>query len=87
MVIGLLELRQDIQMAVGALFIDSGSLANDQVMSPVCMDLVTGCAGNLVLHVTALEAAHVRRLVQMATEADLIGRGSGELAGIADVLY
>ena len=51
-------------------------------MSPIGMNFMTGRAGNLVLHVTALEASDVRRLVQVATEADLVGGDRGQLTRI-----
>jgi hypothetical protein len=85
MVIRLLELRPYIQVTTRTLLVDGGSLADHQIMSPVRMYLMTGCAGNLVLHVTALEAADVRRLVQVATEAYLVGGNRGQLARILDI--
>ena len=85
MVIRLLELRPYIQVATRALLVDGGSLADHQIMPPVRMYLVTGCAGNLVLHVATLEASHVRRLVQVATEADLVCGDRGQLTGILDI--
>ena len=54
-------------------------------MSPIRMNLMTGRAGNLVLHVAAFEAPNLRRLVQMTGEADLIGGRSGELARITNI--
>lgn len=83
--IRLLELRPHIQVATRALLVDRGSLADHQVMSPIRMNLMTGRAGNLVLHVTALQASDVRRLVQVASEADLVGGTCSEFAGIADI--
>ena len=85
MVIRLLELRPYIQVATGALFVDGGSLADHQIMSPIRMNLMTGRARNLVLHVAALEAPHVRRLVQVTIEADLVGGNRGKFARIADI--
>ena len=49
------------------------------------MNLVARRAGDLVLRVAALQAADVRRLIQMAGETDLVGRRGGQLRGIADV--
>jgi hypothetical protein len=86
MMIRQLKLRPDIHMAAGALFIDGGRLADHKVMASVRVNLVARCAGNLVLHVTALEAPHLRWLVQVTTEADLVSRGSVEFAGIPYVL-
>lgn len=86
MMIRQLELRPNIHVAACALFIDGGRLADHKVMPPVRMNLVAGCAGNLVLHVTALEAPHLRWLVQVATETDLVSRRSVEFAGIPYVL-
>ena len=54
-------------------------------MSPIGMNFVTGRAGNLVFHMTALEASHVRRLVQVTTEADLVCGDRGQLTGILDI--
>jgi len=84
-VIRLLELRPDIQVATRALLVDGGSLADHQIMSPIRVNLMTGRARDLVLHVTALKASDVRRLVQMTTEADLVGGNRGQLARIADI--
>ncbi len=85
MVIRLLELRPYIQVATRALFVDGGSLADHQIMSPIRMNFMTGRARNLVLHVTALEASHVRRLVQVTSEADLVGCNRSKFARIADI--
>ena len=75
MVIRPLKLRPDIQVTAGALVVDSGGLADHQVMAAIRVNLMAGRAGNLVLHVTALETPYLRRLVQVATEADLVGGG------------
>ena len=85
-VIGLLELRPYIQVATRALLINGGSLADYQVVASIRMNLMTGCAGHLVLHMTALEAAHVRGLIQVTSEANLVCGGRGELTWIADIL-
>src|ERR1700689_4168767 len=46
---------------------------------------MTGRTGNLILRMAALQAADVRRLIQMTTETDLVGRRGCELRRIADV--
>ncbi len=50
------------------------------------MHLMTGSAGDLVLGVTALQAAYVRRLVQVTGETAFIGYCSSELGGVANVI-
>jgi hypothetical protein len=69
-------------MATGTLRVDGGSLTDNQIMSTVGVHLMATGAGNLVFHVTALEAADLGVLIQVTSEADLVGGGSGELSGI-----
>jgi hypothetical protein len=85
MVIRPLKLRPDVEVTARALVVDGGGLADHQVMAAIRVNLMTGRAGNLVLHVTALETPYLRRLVQVATEADLVGCGGRQFAGIADI--
>jgi hypothetical protein len=85
MMIRLLELRPYIQVATRALFVDSRSLTGDQVMSAIRMNFMTGRARDLVLHVTALQASDVRGLVEVATEADLVGGDGSEVSRIPDI--
>ena len=77
----LLELRGDGQMATLALSIDRFGLAHHQLL----MDLMAIGASHHVLGMAALQTAGVRRLVQMAGEAEFIGPSGGKLSRIPDV--
>ena len=50
------------------------------------MNLVTGCAGNLILRMAALQAADMGRLIQVASQTDFVRGLRCEFGGIADVL-
>lgn len=84
MVIRALKLCPDIQVAGRALIVDGGSLAGHQAMRPTSMNFMTGSAGNLILHVAALEAANVRRLIQVTVKTNAIGRCWRKLRRVAD---
>lgn len=73
MVLRLLELRPDILVTSGALRIDLARLADYQAIRPVGVNLVAGHAGNRTVGMAALQAARVRRLIEMAGQADLVG--------------
>ncbi len=81
---GPLELGPDVQMTTSALRIDCFGLANHQGFRG--MNFMAGGAGDLVLGVAALQPPHVRRLIQMTSETDLVGCRRGELARIADIV-
>lgn len=84
-VIGFLEAGPDGLMAIRALRIDGGVCARDQTVWSVFVDGVAGNAAHLVLDVAAVDAAYVRGRVQVAREADLIGFGGAQLAGVANI--
>jgi hypothetical protein len=50
------------------------------------MDLVAGRASHLISGVAALQPARVRRLIQMASQADLVGRYRRQLRRISYVI-
>jgi len=84
MVIRTLELGPDVQMAICALLVDRGGFADQQVTPAVGMNLMTSGAGNLILHVAAFEATHLRRLIRVAGETNAIGCGGSELCRVSD---
>lgn len=83
-VIRALELRPNIEVATGTLLIDGRGFAIHQSIWPIGVNLMTGRAGHLVLHVTAFEASHMRRLVQVTCETDLVGRRRCQLGRVLD---
>ena len=84
MMIGLLKLRPDIDMAARALFVDCGRLAEHEPVGPIRVHFVAGRAGDLILRVTALQAPDVGRLIQVAGETDLVGGRRREFRRIAN---
>jgi hypothetical protein len=84
-VVGPLKLRPDIDVTARALLVDRRSFASHQAEGPIGMNLVTCGAGHLVLDMAALQAANVRRLVEMARETAAVHFRGGEFGGIADV--
>jgi hypothetical protein len=85
MVIRLLELRPDIQMATGALGVDGRVAMGHESHRTVGMNLVTCGASHLVLGMAVLQTPHLRGGVEMAAHANLVGRGRGHFRGLADV--
>jgi len=84
-VVGPLELCPDIDVTARALLVDRRSLASYQAERPVGMDFVTCGAGHLILDMAALQAANVRRLVEMACETASVDFRWRELGRIANV--
>jgi hypothetical protein len=72
-------------MATPALLIDCIGLAQNQRLF-VGMHLVTGSARNLVSGVTAFQASRVRRLVQMAGEAEPVSSLRGQFRGVQNIV-
>ena len=81
----LLELRRDRQMAAFALLVDRFRFAHHQLFRRRRVNLVAGGAGHLILGVAALQAADVRRLVQVTGEANSIDSSGGELSWIPNI--
>ncbi len=46
------------------------------------MNLVTGCAGNLILRMAALQAADMGRLIQVASQTDFVRGLRCEFGGL-----
>ena len=80
-----LKLRHHVGVAGGALLVDRGGLACHQAKWTLGVNLVARRAGNLIFGMAALQSAGVRGLAQVASETDLVGRGSREFPGIANV--
>jgi len=80
-----LELTPDRDVATRALFVDRGGLTRHQTQWAVGMNLVTSGAGHLILGMAALQAANMGRLIQVACQADFVGRERGQLRGIFDI--
>ena len=77
--------RHDVDVARGALFIDRRGLARDHAERAVGVNLVASRAGHLILGMAALQTPDVRRLAQVASQADLVGRGGSQLRWIANI--
>ena len=71
----LLKLCHDIQVAAGAKLIDLFGRSCHQANRPVGVNRMAGNAGDRILHMAALNTAHMGRLVQMAGEADFVRLG------------
>lgn len=84
-VVGPLELCPDIDVTARALLVDRRSFASHQAERSIGMDFVTRGAGYLILDMAALQAANVRRLVEMACETASVDFRWRELGGIANV--
>ena len=84
-VVGPLKLRPNIDVTARALLVDRRSFASYQAERSIGMDLVTRGAGHLILDMAALQAANVRRLVEVARKTGAVHFGGRELGGIADV--
>ena len=80
-----LEAGPHVRVAPGAQLVDVRLFARHQPVGPVLVDGVAGDAAHLVPGMTAVDASHVRGLIQMAGEADLVRFGGLELARIADI--
>ena len=80
-----LKLSHHIGVARGALLIDCRGLARYQTERATGVNLVAGGAGDLIFRMAALQAAGVRGLAQVASQTDLVGCGSREFPGIANV--
>jgi hypothetical protein len=81
----ILKLRHYVGVAGGALLVDRGGLACHQAKWTIGVNLVARRAGHLIFGMAALQAAGMRGLAQVASQTDLIGRGSRESPGIANV--
>jgi hypothetical protein len=58
-----LKLGPDIDVATRALLVDGGRLASHQAVRAIGVDFVAARAGDLILHMAALQTPHVRRFV------------------------
>jgi hypothetical protein len=83
--VGLLELRPYVQVATGALRIDRGVAVWYQTQGPIRVNFVATHARDLILGMTVLQSAHLRRRVEMAIHANLVGRSHGQLRRLADI--
>ena len=77
-----LELHPDVRVATRALLVNRRSFARDQSQRSVCMNLVAGRAGHFVLRVAVLNPANMRRLIQVTSQASLVGRDRRQFTGI-----
>jgi hypothetical protein len=82
--IGLLELSENVLMAARTLFVDLHRLARHQPIRTVGMNLMAGDTGDRIVAVTALKASHVGRLIEMAFETGLIGSRGSQLGRVSD---
>ncbi len=80
-----LKLRHYILMATGALLIYRSRLARDQPERSVRVDLMTGGARHQISGVAALDAAGVRRPVQMAHQTRAVGLRRRKLRWITNI--
>ena len=80
-----LEIRPYIGMARSALRVDFGRFSRHQPVRPVLMNGMATDTAHLVSDMTAIDASHVRGLIQVTAEADAIGFGWLELGRIAYV--
>ncbi len=81
----LLELRRDAQVTGLALLIDRFFLAHHQFFMASAVNAVAGGAGNQILGVTALQPSDMRRLIQVASQANPIGGSGSQLPWIPDI--
>ncbi len=84
--VGLLKGSPYIHVAGGALFIDPYRRARHQRLSAVCVHRMTSHAGNLVARVTRLDPAHMRGLIQVASQAYFVGGDRGYFCRVANIL-
>jgi len=82
---GFLELHPDVCVTTRALLVDRGRLSCHHSSRAVGMNLVAGRARDLILGVARLQPPDMRRLIEMAREADLVGGGRGKLRRIANI--
>src|SRR5437764_1025016 len=80
-----LEAGPDVGVAPGTLFVDFRRLARYEAMRSVLVNRMARRAAHLVFGMTAINAAHVGGLVQMAGEAALVGSGRLQLGRLDDV--
>ncbi len=73
-----LELRPDIKVTARAQLIDRSRLACNQTIGCWAVDFVARRAGDTVLSVAALQAANLRRLIQVADKTQLVGSRCGQ---------
>src|SRR5215213_9791530 len=72
MLVRSLEARPHVRVALGALGVHFRLLPRHQTMRPVLVDRMARRAAHLVPGMTAINAAYVRRLIEVAIEAELI---------------
>src|SRR3954447_806680 len=82
---GALETRPHIDVALGALRVDFGWLAGDETVRAILVDRVARGAAHLITGMTAIDAADVRRLIQMAGETAFVGGGGLELRRLDNI--
>ncbi len=81
---GPLELGPLVQVAARAQLVDRVGLPQHQRLALV--HFVAGGAGNLVVGVAAFETPYLRGLIQMAGEADFVGRRGRQFRWILDIV-
>src|SRR5581483_1981978 len=81
-----LELAPRVEMTCGALLVDVQSFSDHKAGGAIAMNRMTADATYLVTRMAALNAPGVRRLVEVAFQADLIGAGGREPPRVADVV-
>jgi hypothetical protein len=84
-VVRLLELRPNIQVTTGACSVNRRRAVRYDAHGSIGMDLVASGAGYLIPGVAALQSAHLRRLIQVTTHTDPVGRGRRQLGGLPDI--
>ena len=80
-----LEAGPNILVAGGAQLIDIRRLAGYHPVRTIGVNRVAPYARHLVLRVTAVEAAHMRGLIKMAGETELVGFRRFEFRRVADI--
>jgi hypothetical protein len=80
-----LELRPNIYVTARTQLVYRRSFARYQAKGPIGMNLMTRGAGHLILDMAALQAANLRRLVEVAREAAPVHFRRRKLGGVADV--
>jgi hypothetical protein len=80
-----LKLRRDGSVADGALLVDRRRLARNHTQGAVSVHFVARGAGDLVLGMAVLQTPHMRRLAEVASQANLVGGAGRERPGIANI--